>query len=131
MDNRVKMNANAMGAFYGLYTASTVTSSVYLVARTRVATTCDAACQAFRFGPTGNLLLAAVNDVWAYMNCICWIAGIGGFFALMGILYIIVMKSRATQNQYFAVTAFALLLSTVLIVLLWLMLSEVSDNFNT
>lgn len=64
------------------------------------------------------------------MNYVCWIAGIGALVAVLLVSYIIAKKTRATQGEYFLVYMYVLLLSFVLVVLLWLMLSGISTNYN-
>jgi predicted Co/Zn/Cd cation transporter (cation efflux family) len=69
-------------------------------------------------------------DAWKYMNVVCWVAGVGGFFAMLGVGYIIAKKTRATQQEYMMVYFFVMLLAFILLILLWLMLSGISENYN-
>ena len=104
----------------------TSTENVYLNARYKVATKCSTVCRNFRFGTDLPSLSAGFTSIYQSIRNLAWTGGLGALVCILAMIYVIYMKSKATQKMY--VNLF--ILSLVLCLVCWIMISVYLSRAN-
>ena len=71
-----------------------------------------------------------MNSSWDRLRILCYLSGILGGLALIFVLYVLWLKNRATQTNYFAVYLFILLTIAVLLGYSFYMMWDLNSSYS-
>ena len=118
-DNKNVLSEVNLGSdFFNLYTTMP-NGKMYLYGRNKIMIDCDTSCNVYRdfkFAESSVGLINAINNLWDKVKKLSYVGGILSAVGLALLIYVIFMRNRATQGNYFWVYAFIMTVTFIILI---------------